>query len=189
MTSSLKEKAVVGRRVTFTYYRDMDLADPPAHPGIITGTEPGYSGALLALIRLDGTRSTLHIPVAYEGLTYLDEVTEVPELPMGRFTPTPDQLEGEWEGVPICSIGEDGAVIALTDDHEKAVNAIAVYRREMAGCLYNPAFDSVDPDDVVARWAVFEWQPEDAECPWLVSWGDGVAEGDDQAVHIYHLPA
>ncbi|MFD0509400.1 hypothetical protein ACFQ0G_53840 [Streptomyces chiangmaiensis] len=37
------------------------------------------------------------------------------------------------------------------------------------------------------RWAVFEWEPEDSECPWTVRW-DAV-EGDDQAVRIYHLPA
>jgi hypothetical protein len=34
---------------------------------------------------------------------------------------------------------------------------------------------------------VFEWEPEDAESPWTVSWD--AAEGDDQAVHIYYLPA
>jgi hypothetical protein len=186
-TPTLAEKAVTGRRVTFTYYRDLDQADAPAHPGIITGTEPGYSGALLARIRLDGTRSNLHIPVDYDGITYLDQVVPVPVLPMGRFIPTADQLEGEWEGVLLCSIGEDGDLIALTTDHDMAVRAMSVYRREMAGCLYNPEADAVDARDVQARWAVFEWEPEDAECPWTVDWD--AAEGDDQALHIYYLPA
>jgi hypothetical protein len=188
MTSTLTEKAVAGRRVTFTYYRDLDLADGPTYPGIITGTEPGLSGALLARIRLDGKRSNLSIPVAYEGLTYLDEITDVPALPMGRFTPTLDQLEGEWEGVPLCSIGEDGDVIAMTADHQLAVRAMAVYRREMAGCLYNPAFDGVNEADVKAWWAVFEWEPEDSEIPWTVQWGDEF-EGSDHAIRIHYLPA
>jgi hypothetical protein len=181
-------QAVPGRRVTFIYYRDMDLPDAPAYPGVITGTEPGYSGNLLALIRLDGSRSTLRIPVGYEGLEYGEEVGPVPDLPMGRFTPTLDQLEGEWEGVPLCSIGEDGDVIALTADHGQAVRAMAVYRREMAGCLYNPDFDSVNEAEVRPEWAVFEWQPEDSEIPWTVRWGDEF-EGADQAVRIHYLPA
>jgi hypothetical protein len=188
MTSTLTEKAVVGRQIRFTYYRDLDVADGPSYPGIITATEPGYDGTLMARIRLDGTRSNLSIPVAYEGLTYLDEVVPVPELPMGRFTPTLDQLEGEWEGVPLCSIGEDGDVIAFTGDREKAVRAMRVYRREMAGCLYNPAFDGVNEADVRAWWAVFEWQPEDSEIPWTVQWGPEF-EGSDHAVRIHHLPS
>lgn len=186
MTSTLTEKAVAGRHVTFTYYRDLDQADSPTYPGIITGTEPGLSGALLAKVRLDGTRSNLHIPVDYEGLTYLDEVGPVPELAMGRFHPTPNDLDGEWEGVPVCSIGEDGDLIALTNDLETAVTAMNVYRRDMAGCLYNPEWDTVAGDNLAPHWAYFEWQPEDAECPWLVTW---THEGDDQAIQLYYLPA
>ncbi|WP_330328243.1 hypothetical protein [Streptomyces pseudovenezuelae] len=180
-------RAVPGRRISFVYLRDMELPDAPAYPGVITGTEPGHD-TLLALIRLDGSRSTLRIPVGYEGLTYGDEIGDVPALPMGRFTPTLDQLEGAWEGVPICSLGEDGDVIALTDDHQQAVAAMAVYRRDMAGCLYNPDSDGVDADAVRAFWAVFEWEPEDSEMPWTVQWGDEF-EGQDQAIRIHYLPA
>src|SRR5205823_1111058 len=97
MTSTLTEKAVVGRRITFTYYRDLDQPGPPAYPGIITGTQPGYSGGLVARIRLDGKRSNLAIPVDYEGLTYLDEVVPVPELPMGRFIPVASDENGFYE--------------------------------------------------------------------------------------------
>jgi hypothetical protein len=185
MTTSTDTRAHPGRRILFTRYSDLG-SNTPAKTGIITALVPEQGASLK--IRLDGRRSTLHVPPDYQGLTYLDDVTEVPELPMGRFTPTADELEGEWEGVPLCSIGEDGDVIALTDDHAQAVHAMGVYRRDMASCLYNPDFDEIDPAKVVAHWAVFEWEPEDAECPWTVRWGDDV-EGEDQAVRIHYLPA
>lgn len=178
-------RAVTGRRVTFTYYRDLDQADAPAYPGIITGTEPGYNGALLARIRLDGTRSNLSIPVGYEGLTYLDQVAPVPQLPMGPFTPVADDHMGFYEkaGVLLATLGEDGEdLVIVTDDLAKARAAASAYADEIG----------LDPDYVHLNhlhplWAVFEWEPEDAECPWTVNWD--AAEGDDQAVHIYYLPA
>lgn len=184
MTSTLTEKAVAGRRVTFTYHRDRGLPEPPAHPGVITGTEPGASGRLLARIRLDGTRSNLHVPVDDEGLTYLDQVGPVPELPMGRFVPVPSDTNGIWEkeGVPLALIGEDGEdLILITDSAEKARTAAMAYATEVDWDLDYVDFDSLQP-----YWAVFEWEPEDAECPWTVSWA---SKGDAQAVHIYYLPA
>ena len=184
-TTTVQEKAVVGRRVLFTRYSDLDKPDS-AKPGVITGLVPEQGASVK--IRLDGSRSTLHARPGYQGLTYLDETGPVPELPMGRFTPTVDEMEGEWEGVLVCSVSEDGDVIALTGDHKKAVRAITVYRREMAGCIYNPESDAVDPDDVKAWWAIFEWQPEDAEMPWTVRWDDDL-EGTDHAIRIHHLPA
>jgi hypothetical protein len=181
MSSTLTEKAVVGRRITFTYYRDLQLADPPAYPGIITGLVPEQGASLK--IRLDGRRSTLHSPPDYQGLRYLDEVVAVPELPMGRFTPTADDLEGVWAGVPVCSIGEDGDLIALTGGREKAIAAVRSYLDDQAWV----DLDYVDFDDIRAHWAVFEWEPEDAESPWTVNWD--AAEGDDQAIRIHYLPA
>lgn len=183
-TQTLDARAVPGRRVEFTRYSDLNKPNA-AKPGIITGLVPNQGASVR--IRLDGQRSTLHVPPDFQGLTYLDEVVPVPELPMGAFVPTVDQLDGEWEDVPVCSVSEDGDVIALTTDHDKAVRAMTVYRREMAGSLYNPEFDGVDADQVEAHWAVFEWEPEDAEMPWTVRWD--ASEGDDQAVHIYYLPA
>lgn len=184
MPGTLTEKAVVGRRVTFTYYRDLKQPDAPEHPGTITGLVPDQGASVR--IRLDGTRCSLYVRPGYEGLTYLDEVTAVPELPMGRFHPTLDDLEGEWEGVPISSIGEDGELIALTGDLKAAVAAMNAYRRDMSGSLYNPEWDTVTADALVAHWAYFEWQPEDAECPWFVNW---THEGDDHAIQLYYLPA
>lgn len=184
MTVTLTEKAVVGRRVTFTYYRDLDQTDGPAYPGIITGTEPGYNGGLMARIRLDGKRSNLSIPVGYEGITYLDEVTEVPDLPMGRFHPTVDDFGDAWEGgdgtfVPILQCESEDIVI-LTDDRRSAAVALDAFCKDMGiDREYLPAMQP--------RWAVFEWEPEDAEYPWTVNWD--AAEGDDQALHIYYLPA
>lgn len=184
-THTIDARAVAGRRVEFTYYRDLDQTDGPTYPGIMTGTEPGYSGSLLARIRLDGTRSNLSVPVAYEGLRYLDEVVPVPELPMGRFTPVADDANGFYEkaGVLVAAIGEDGEeLVILTDDLDKARAAASAYADEIG----------LDPDYIRLNWirpcwAVFEWEPEDAECPWTVRWD--AAEDDDQAVHIYYLPA
>ncbi len=172
-------RAVPGRRVEFTYYPDLNKADRPAYPGIITGTEPGLSGALRARIRLDGTRCNLSIPVDYDGITYLDEVVAVPELPMGRFTPTADDFGGAWDGVPIVQCESEDIVI-LTGDQTRAAVALRAFCKDMGiDRDYLPAMQS--------RWAVFEWQPEDAEIPWIVSWD--AAEGDDQAVQIHFLPA
>ncbi|WP_399559507.1 hypothetical protein OIA45_48775 (plasmid) [Streptomyces chartreusis] len=183
-TNTLTEKAVAGRRVEFTYHRDRGLPNPPTYPGVITGTEPGASGRLLARVRLDGTRSNLHIPVDYEGLTYLDEVGPVPELPMGRFTPVASDPYGFYKkaGVLLATIGEDGAdLVVITDDPEIARAAARLYDTEIGVDV-----DSVNYGAMAPKWAVFEWEPEDAECPWTVSWA---SQGDDQAVHIYYLPS
>lgn len=183
MTSTLTEKAVVGRRIEFTYFRELKQPNPQAFPGIITGTEPGYSGNLLALIRLDGTRSTLRTPIDYQGLTYLDEVTEVPDLPMGPFTPVADDRHGLWEkdGILYATIGEDGYDLVLITTDQTA--ALAVARAHLEDSLGD--LDYVDFDRMTGYQAVFEWEPEDAECPWTVRWP---ADGYEKAVHIYYLP-
>lgn len=184
MTSTLTEQAVVGRRIAFTYYRDLKRTDAPAHPGIITALVPTQGASLK--IRLDGKRTSLHVPPGYEGLSYLDEVVDpVPELPMGPFTPTAKDIGGSWEGVPVCSLEDvSGAehVIALTDDEDTARTAVPAYLEQAGWDL-----DYVDLDRLEERWAVFEWEPEDAETPWTVRWD--ASEGDDQAIQIYYLPA
>jgi len=173
-----------GRRIQFTFYRELGRDDATPHPGVITALVPNQGASVK--LRLDGHRSNLHVPPDYQGLTYLDEIGPVPELPMGRFQPTPNDLEGwDWQGIQVFSIGEDGEVLALTGDLAKAVEAINAYRKDMAGCLYNPAFDTVTTDDLVHRWAYFDWQPEDAESPWFVHW---THEGDDQATELHHFP-
>lgn len=185
MTQTLETRAVAGRRIEFTYFRDLELPDGPAYPGIVTRTGTGHSNRLLAQIRLDGKRSTLTIPVQYEGLRYLDEVVPVPDLPMGRFTPVADDMNGFYEkaGVLLAAIGEDGEdLVIVTGEMAKARAAAYAYAEEIGIAL-----DSVDVDDLRAHWAVFEWEPEDAEYPWTVRWD--AAEIDDQAVHIFYLPA
>jgi hypothetical protein len=177
MTSTLTEKAVVGRRIIHDHRsRKAKL------PGIITrvdntGQYPGV------WVRLDGDRRNLFVPRKFFGrLTFLDEVTEVPALPMGRFQPTPDQLEGERDGVPVCTISEDGDLVLLTTDRTKAVAAATAYFTGVG--LYD--LDYVNFGALVLRWAVFEWEPEDADADWSVTWA---RESDDQAIHLYHLPA
>lgn len=183
MSSTLTEKVVVGRRVAFTYYRDLKRPNPPEHTGIITALVPDQGASLK--IRLDGQRTSLHSRPDYQGLRYLDEViTPVPELPMGRFTPTLAELGGEWAGVPVCLLESDiGSehVIALTGDLDAATTAVIAFLSQTGWDL-----DYVDLDRLKPRWAVFEWQPEDSDTPWTVRWD--AAEGDDNAVRIHYLP-
>lgn len=186
MSSTLTGKAVVGRRIELTYYRDLELPEPPKHPGIITGLGQGAVNGLVqgsVWIRLDGKRYTLAAASDYQGLTYLDDVVAVPALPMGPFTPTAEDMLGVWEDVPLSTIGEDGeALILLTADRQKALAAAVAYLQEVGIDVEYVNFEAIQ-----SCWAVFEWEPEDAPSPWTVRWG--AAEGDDQAIQLYYLPA
>lgn len=184
MSPTVAEKAVVGRRILFTYYRDLKRQDPPQHSGVITDLLLNQGSCVK--IRLDGERSSLHIPPHYQGLTYLDEVLDpVPALPMGRFTPTAADLGGAWEGVPVCLL-EDAAggehVIALTGDTTAAHAAVAAYLKQTGWDVEFVNLDRLEP-----RWAVFEWEPEDSDTPWTVNWD--ATGGDDMAVRIHYLTA
>jgi hypothetical protein len=181
MTSTL-DKAVRGRRVTYAYYN----ARNGAQPGIITGTKTATNGVLLALVRLDGTRSSIHIPADHKDLTYLDKIEPVPDLPMGRFHPSTTVLgfDFAYEGVAVCEF-EDGDAVAVTDDRAKAEAAIATYLREAAG-VDDEGDVRQQLGDLKPEWVVFEWQPEGSECVWLMN---EATEGDDLAVHVYYLPA
>lgn len=181
MTSTLAEKSVVGRRVKFTYYNNLQSdSETVWHHGIITAIDPGLTDVMLASIRLDGERwSRLRIPTDHEGLRYLDQVVPVPDLPMGRFTPTADDFDGAWEGVPVFQCEFEDIVI-LTDDQTRAAVALHAFCKDM---LIDREYLSA----MQSRWAVFEWEPEGAHYPWTVNWD--AAEDDDQALHIYYLPA
>jgi hypothetical protein len=136
-------------------------------------------------LRLDGTRNSLYVPPNYQGLRYLDEIGPVPELPMGRFIPEASDSNGFYmqAGSLLAAIGEDGEeLVIVTDDLAKAQAAATAWAKETGLDLDYLGLEDLDP-----RWVVFEWEPEDAECPWTVSWE--ASEGDDQAVHIYYLPA
>lgn len=179
MTSTVETKAVVGRRVEFAYHRSLiDDSATVYLPGVITALTEGEAACVR--VRLDGTRSNLAVRPDDEGLRYLDEVGAVPELPMGRFHPTAKDVEGEWEGVPVCQF-EDEDMVALIADRDAAAQAITAYCTDMGMDM-----EFVDLSFLQARWVVFEWQPEDAECPWLMNWA---AEGDDMAIQINYLPA
>ena len=182
MAHTLTEKAVVGRRIAFTYYRDLKKPTPPEHPGIITDLVPAQGASVK--IRLDGKRSSLHVPPDYQGLRYLDEVLDaVPSLPMGRFQPTAEQIGGTWEGVPVCLLESPGeeVVIALTGDREAARTAVTAYLKANG---WDPDYFK-DLAGLKAGWAVFDWEPEDADTPWTARWD--AAEGDDQAIRIHYL--
>jgi len=181
MTTQTTEKAVVGRRVTYSY-----TSDKTQRPGVITGTETATNGVLLVMVRLDGARSNMHVPADHENLIYLEEVGPVPELPMGRFHPSTTSLgfDFQYDGVPVCGF-EDGDAVAVTSDRARAEAAVATWMRESEGVedehTIRESLGWMKP-----QWVVFEWEPEDAECVWLMN---PAAEGDDQAVHIYYLPA
>jgi len=179
-TQTAHPKAEIGRRVLHTRYRD--LPHGPAYPGVITSISDDQPASLR--IRLDGTRCNLHVRPNYEGLTYLDEVTDVPALPMGRFIPVADDRHGfhAKAGVLVATVGEDGEdLVLITADLAKAREAAAAYAEEIGLDL-----DSVDYTDLRPEWVVFTWEPEDADSPWLM---DQATEGDDHAIHIYYLPA
>lgn len=165
-----------GRRVVFTGYGGTTIP----YPGVITGIAD--SGALL--IRLDGSRSSLHITPerlpATKSLRLLDEVGPVPELPMGRFRPTVADMSGEYAGVPVAEL-EEGDIVLLTADADAAHAALAAYATAMDMDLEFMAVDRL-----AARWVVFEWQPEGAECSWLM---DIATEGGDMVLPVYYLPA
>jgi hypothetical protein len=182
-TITVHAQAVIGRRIEFAYYSSRHSPEPTVwHPGIITELNPGLNGTVLAHLRLDGTRrSALHIPVDSEGLRYLDEVTTVPALPMGRFAPTAAELKAEtYEGVPVFEL-EDGDLVILTDDRDRAGRVLAAYAKAHAWVI-----DGLGPDRLKAQWVVFEWAPEDAEYDWHMNDAD---QGDEHAVHTYYLPA
>ena len=179
-TQSVYPKAHTGRRIAFTRFRD--LPNGPQHQGIITGINPDEPVSSL-LIRLDGTRRNLHVRPNYEGLTYLDEVVPVPDLPMGAFTPVANDMNGfhEHAGVLVTAVGEDGEnLVVLTDDKDEAYATAVGYGPDLG---FDP--DYFDREDMQARWVVFEWEPEDSDCSWVMN---PAAQGDDHAVHVYYLP-
>ena len=181
MTTTPRNRPVVGRRVLHTRHRDLGKPGA-AKPGIITELFLNQGGQVK--IRLDGQRWTMHVPANYQGLTYLDEVVPVPELPMGRFTPFASDQFGFYEksGVLLAVIGEDGEdYVIVTDSLDKARAAALAYDEEIG-------VDSVEYGRLSPRWAVFEWEPEDAEYPWIVRWDDDL-EGTDHAIRIHHLTA
>lgn len=174
-TTLVHPKAEVGRRIIFTGY----AGTTTEYPGIITAI-PGP----LIRVRLAGHRSNLAITADSPKLRYLDQVTPVPDLPMGRFHPTTTDLGFEYEGVPVCEF-EHGDTIALTTDTAKAVAAINQHDLEMAGEAYWDPEDAITAEDLESRWGYFEWQPEDSEYPWVVHWCDASA---DMAIQLHYLP-
>lgn len=183
MTTITHPLAVVGRRIEFTYYRDLKRPNPPTHPGIITRLTPSQGAPVSVSLRLDGTRTSLHIPPNYQGLRYLDQVVPVPVLPSGPFKPTLTDVGGfEWEGVPAFEITDD-VVIALTPDRAKAVAAMNAYFVLTLGIHdYNITLHTRGLRYGLGR---FEWEPEDADLPWTMRLTAGP---DDFTVPLHYLP-
>ncbi|MEU1497337.1 hypothetical protein [Streptomyces sp. NPDC005732] len=169
-------KAEIGRRITYAYTG----ARPPQQPGVITFATEGA-----VWVRLDGQRSSMYMPADQKGLTYLDEVGPVPELPMGRFQPSLQcpGMDYAYDGVIVLEFEEED-MAALTADRVAAEAAVATYLREQLGVDEDAIGDHLA--ELKLQWVVFEWEPEDAECAWLMN---RAAEGDDQALQVHYLPA
>lgn len=183
ITADLPAEAIPGRRVSFTYHRDLHHPDAD-QLGVITAIELGQRAALR--IRLDGSRSNLHVFPDYEGLRYLDDVGPVPELPMGRFQPGPGNpgMDYVYGGVVVVEF-EDGDMVAITADRAKAEAAVATYLREQSG-IEDEADIRGALADLLERRVAFEWEPEDAECAWLMNPAD---EDDTEAARVHYMPA
>ena len=181
--TTLPAEAVVGRRVAFTYHRDLQKTGP-GQVGVITAIDTEQPAALR--IRLNGSRSNLHVHPDYEGLRYLGDVGPVPELPMGRFQPSTEHpgMDFVYDGVLVIEF-EDGDMVAITGDRDKAETAVATYLREQNG-LDDESDIRDELAELTPEHVVFEWQPEDAECAWLMN---HAADGDEQAVQVHYLPA
>lgn len=176
MPSTLTTKLVVGRRVELALYN----APTTYRPGTITYVSPDNTSLE---IRLDGKRYNTPTPADHEFLRILDEIVDVPSLPMGPFIPTAQDMLGIWADVPLATIGADGEdLILLTDDKDKAEAAAIAFAGETGLNL-----EAIDLEALQACWAVFTWEPEDAASPWTVNWA--ASEGDAMAVRIHYLPA
>ncbi|MFD5975535.1 hypothetical protein [Streptomyces bacillaris] len=177
--ATLPAQAVIGRRVEFAYYRDQTTF----LPGTITAITDDPASLR---IRLDGKRNNLACRPDYNGIRYLDQVIAVPDLPMGRFTPTGSEtgFDHAFDGVAVVEF-EAGDMAALTPDRAKAEAAIATYLREVLGME-----DESEIRDEVAelrlRSVAFEWQPEDADADWHM---DDAEPNTDHAVQVHYLPA
>jgi hypothetical protein len=181
VTTALENLAVVGRRVEYRVHRSTvdDRADVYA-PGVVT-----FAADPIVKIRLDGQRSSIAMRADCDGLRYLDEVGPVPALPMGRFQPDTRQPGIDWahDGVLVVEFDE-GDMAAITGDRDKAEAAVATYLREHCG-IDDETTISDELAELKPQWVVFEWQPEDAECAWLMNCA---GRGDEQALQVHYLP-
>jgi hypothetical protein len=62
-----------------------------------------------------------------------DPQPDLQGVAVGVFTPTVDDMEGEFAGIFVSSLGEDGAAIALTGLKDRALEALDTYFREVCG--------------------------------------------------------
>lgn len=167
---ALPGQAVPGRRVTYRHpILDTDL----------TGSIEKVDEGTLLRVRLDGHRRPITVQASSELVTYLDEVTDLPPIPVGRFTPIPEELNAVRAGVPLAVIGANDLIL-LTTDPDAAIAAATDYLPDMG---YNPA--TVDWTTLETRWAGFDWPEDTTRFDWILTW---VAEGDDQALHVHYLP-
>ncbi|MFF8458884.1 hypothetical protein ACF06T_30615 [Streptomyces albidoflavus] len=121
-----------------------------------------------------------HDLTARTALAQLLELPAPADTPTRRFTPNAHNLKAdEYHGIPVIELDGD-QVIAITDDINRALNAITSYGND-----HDWAHINITADRLRSEWVAFEWQPEDAEYEWLTL---DAEPGDDKAVHTYRLP-
>ncbi|MFE1612697.1 hypothetical protein ACLQ17_25650 [Streptomyces sp. DT197] len=141
-------------------------------PGVITATDEG-----VLMVRVDGTRCSQ--PVLQGGLQLLDEIGPVPALPKGPFLPTAELLKAEvFGGVAVVEL-DGGDLLALDGDPVRAAAAMRAHERSYDRPLYGLVAEKMQ-----ARWVVFVWEPEGAECEWVV---EDVEAGTEQAVQVRYV--
>ncbi|MBV7255124.1 hypothetical protein KQH21_31085 [Streptomyces sp. IpFD-1.1] len=142
-------------------------------PGVITGTDEG-----VLLVRVDGTRCSQPFPRS--GLQLLEEIGPVPALPKGPFLPTAELLKAEiYEGVAVVEL-DGGDLLALDGDPVRAAAAMRAHERDYDRPLYGLVAGKMQ-----ARRVVFVWEPEGAECEWVV---EDAEVGTEQAVQVRYVP-
>lgn len=122
-------------------------------------------------------------PSRYAASTACGAVSTPPSLRKISWKMPPTVFSSMPSSRAIClcvSPLADGDVIVLTADRAKALAAATTYLVEEAQVV----LELYRLEDLKDRWAYFEWQPEDAECPWLMHWAE---PGDDMAIQIHYL--
>ena len=141
-------------------------------PGVITGTDEG-----VLLVPVDGTRCSQPFPRS--GLQLLEEIGPVPALPKGPFLPTAELLKAEiYEGVAVVEL-DGGDLLALDGDPVRAAAAMRAHERDYDRPLYGLVAEKMQ-----ARRVVFVWEPEGAECEWIV---EDAEAGTEQAVQVRYV--
>lgn len=114
-------------------------------------------------------------------------MTELQVADPRPFTPTIGDMEAEYYGVLITTLGEHGDMaIAVTDDHRKALAALNRYYREICGhlnCLNRPQLTQADAyQHMDSRTVLFLKAPPEEADEW--AWMTVPAGDSPHGIHV-----